>query len=109
MLLKVGRHLRPRPHFKLIIAREEGENNFLEGYRHQFTHLRPVSHDGPLTLVDGAADEDDLTLAARLAARFSQGRGADQVQVSVTEQGGASRTVAVAPMPSEEIPSAWYI
>ncbi|HKJ23121.1 MAG TPA: tRNA (5-methylaminomethyl-2-thiouridylate)-methyltransferase [Gammaproteobacteria bacterium] len=109
MLLKVGRHLRPRPHFKLIIAREEGENNFLEGYRHQFTHLRPISHNGPLTLVDGSADEDDLTLAARLAARFSQGRGADQVQVSVTEKGGASRTVAVAPMPSEEIPSAWYI
>jgi len=33
MLLKVGRHIRPAPHFKLIVSREEGETNFLEGYR----------------------------------------------------------------------------
>ena len=31
MLLKVGRHLRPRPNFKIIVGREEGENRFLEG------------------------------------------------------------------------------
>ncbi len=33
MLLKVGRHLRPRPHFKLIVAREEGESEYLGHYR----------------------------------------------------------------------------
>lgn len=109
LLLKVGRHLRPRPHFKLIIAREEGENNFLEGYRHQFTHLRPVSHPGPLTLLDGVADENDIGLAARLAARFSQGRHADLVEVTVTERGQASRSVEVIPLPSDEIPQEWYI
>ena len=109
LLLKVGRHLRPRPHFKLIIAREEGENNFLEGYRHQFTHLRPVSHAGPLTLLDGTANEDDIGLAARLTARFSQGRHAERVQVAVTEHGLSSRTVDVAPLPSDEIPQEWYI
>src|SRR3990167_8373649 len=43
MLLKVGRHLRPRPHFKLIIPREEGESRYLEGYRKQFTYLESVS------------------------------------------------------------------
>ncbi|MFP5383438.1 MAG: tRNA (5-methylaminomethyl-2-thiouridylate)-methyltransferase, partial [Gammaproteobacteria bacterium] len=41
LLLKVGRHLRPAPHYKLIVAREDGENNFLMGYRKQFTHLLP--------------------------------------------------------------------
>ncbi|MDH3715472.1 MAG: tRNA (5-methylaminomethyl-2-thiouridylate)-methyltransferase, partial [Gammaproteobacteria bacterium] len=60
MLLKVGRHLRPRPHFKMIVAREEGEVRFLEGYRKQFTHLRTVSHGGPLTLIEGEADDEDL-------------------------------------------------
>jgi tRNA-specific 2-thiouridylase len=109
LLLKVGRHLRPRAHFKLIIAREEGESNFLEGYRHQFTHLRPLSHSGPLTLVDGAADDDDLYLAARLTARFSQGRHADRVQVEVAERGRVSRTLEVTPLPSDEIPQEWYI
>jgi tRNA-uridine 2-sulfurtransferase len=64
MLLKVGRYLRPKPHFKIIIGREEGENNFLEGYRHQFTYLRSLSHDGPLALIDGEAAAEDIHLAA---------------------------------------------
>ena len=54
MLLKVGRHLRPAAHFKLIVGREDGENNFLEGYRKQFVHLRIASHAGPLTLASTA-------------------------------------------------------
>ena len=53
MLLKVGRHLRPRPNFKIIVGREEGENRFLEGYRKRFVHMLPTSHTGPLVLLDG--------------------------------------------------------
>ncbi len=109
MLLKVGRHLRPRPHFKLIIGREEGENRFLEGYRRRFTHLRTVSHAGPLTLVDGDADEEDLQLAARVVARFSQGRQADRVRVQVGRPDGAMRELDVAPMKQGAIPQDWYI
>lgn len=109
LLLKIGRHLRPRPHFKLIIAREEGENRFLEGYRRQFTHLTTVSHGGPLALLDGSATEDDLILAARLTARYSQGRAADTVRVQVTERDGATRLLDVAPWPAEAIPEAWHL
>ena len=109
MLLKVGRHLRPRPHFKLIVGREEGENHFLEGYRKQFTHLKPVTHSGPLALLDGKADEDDLTLAARLVARFSQGRNAEHVGVEIVEQGNRSRVVQVAPLPSGAVRDEWYL
>jgi tRNA U34 2-thiouridine synthase MnmA/TrmU len=108
MLLKVGRHLRPRPHFKLIIGREEGENNFLEGYRREYTCLRPISHAGPLALLDGTADANDLQLAARLTARFSQGRNAGTVQVEVTHQGATTR-LDVAPLAEAEIPGEWYI
>jgi len=109
MLLKVGRHLRPRPNFKLIIGREEGENNFLEGYRRQFAHLRTLSHVGPLVLVDGRADEADLTLAARLTARYSKGRDAERVSVEVNTLDGERRTLEVAPLPSEEIPRDWIL
>jgi tRNA U34 2-thiouridine synthase MnmA/TrmU len=52
MLLKVGRHVRPNERFKLIIGREEGENNFLSGYRKQFTHLKVKDVAGPLVLLD---------------------------------------------------------
>ena len=50
MLLKVGRHLCPADHFKAIVARDDGENNFLEGYRKQFVYLRIDSQ--------GSADAD---------------------------------------------------
>jgi len=109
MLLKVGRHLRPRPHFKLIISREEGETNFLEGYRKSFTHLRTLSHGGPLALVDGAATDDDLLLAAQLVARYSQGRDADHVDLAIHYQNGDVKQISVSPLKQHEIPVGWYI
>lgn len=109
MLLKVGRHLRPREHFKIIVGREEGENRFLEGYRKQFASLYPVSHKGPLVLIDGKTSEDDLQLAARLAARFSQGRSADQVAIQLQTINGDQRLLHVEPMPGDSIPQDWYL
>ena len=110
MLLKVGRHLRPRPHFKLIVAREDGENNFLMGYRRRFGYLEPVSCGGPLTLVDGAfQSQDDLTLAARVLARYSQGRASPRVTVRYVPPGGAGFDVEVAPLPAEELPASWHV
>ncbi|ADE13733.1 tRNA (5-methylaminomethyl-2-thiouridylate)-methyltransferase [Nitrosococcus halophilus Nc 4] len=109
MLLKVGRHLRPRPHFKLIVARDGGESNYLEGYAKEFIHLRTVSHKGPLTLVDGALEEEDMILAGQLVARFSQGREAQQVQVKVVRPSGLTQTLEVAPLSNEDIPKEWYV
>jgi tRNA U34 2-thiouridine synthase MnmA/TrmU len=109
MLLKVGRHLRPKPHFKLIIGREEGENRFMEGYRRQFTHLKTLSHTGPLVLIEGAADAGDLELAARITARFSQGRDAEAVTVQIDDNLGAPRVLEVRPLHNDEIPKAWYL
>lgn len=111
MLLKVGRHLRPRPHFKLIIGREDGENRFLEGYRRQYTTLRASSHNGPLVLLDGQYNDDDLQLAARLVARFGQGRDADRVDIEISREDNkaAARILSVKPMASTEIPQEWYL
>lgn len=109
LLLKIGRHLRPRPNYKLIVGREEGENNFLNGYRRDFTHLITVSHTGPLALIDGTPNDADLDFAARLLARFSQGRSADQVTVEIHPQGGCARRIDVAPLHPDEIPMSWYL
>ena len=109
MLLKVGRHLRPRPHFKMIIGREDGENKFLQGYRKQYTHLFTTSHNGPLVLIDGKIDEDDLELAAQITARFSQGRNADKVDVEIHTLDGESLTRRITPVAGEAIPRDWYL
>jgi tRNA U34 2-thiouridine synthase MnmA/TrmU len=109
MLLKVGRHLRPAAHFKLIVGREEGENNYLEGYRKQFTHLRCESHNGPLTLIDGTANAADLEQAARIAARYTQGRDAAEVTMSVHHPNGLSELLTVAPFAPQDIPEGWHV
>ena len=109
MLLKVGRHIRPAPHYKLIVGREEGENNFLTGYRNRFVALRCTSHLGPLTLVDGTPAKDDLRLAARIAARYSQGRSAPAVTVEVRQPAGEAETLEVMPLPPTELPPSWHI
>jgi tRNA U34 2-thiouridine synthase MnmA/TrmU len=109
MLLKVGRHLRPAPHFKLIISREEGEGNFLSGYRHQYAHLTTLSHPGPLALIDGQVDEQELALAARVVARYSQGRGAEQVVLQYTAPGSEPRELKVKPLQPHEIPPQWIL
>ncbi|BAN68006.1 tRNA (5-methylaminomethyl-2-thiouridylate)-methyltransferase [endosymbiont of unidentified scaly snail isolate Monju] len=109
LLLKVGRHIRPAPHYKLIVAREEGEGNFLQGYRKQYPHLRTVSHGGPFTLIDGEPGEEDIELAARIVARYSQGKQADVVEVEYTDRQGVAHTLQVKPLAAHEIPRAWIL
>lgn len=110
MLLKVGRHIRPSAAFKLIIAREEGENNFLEGYKRQFQSIKTVSHAGPLALIEGEPlDDADLELACAITARFSQGRDADAVELRFSDREQRTRLVSVKPLDAGQIPRDWII
>lgn len=109
VMLKVGRHLRPRPNFKLIVAREEGETNFLRGYRNRFLSMSTVSHSGPVGLIDGDPEKQDLELAARLVARFSSGRESESVTVEIRQKNGELHNIDVRPLNADEIPREWYV
>ena len=109
MLLKIGRHIRPAPHYKLIVSREEGEGRFLQGYRKRFIHMETTSHGGPLVLIDGQPGTDDIALAARLTARYSQGKNAKQVTVEIKPLDGDAYAVDVTPMPASQIPKDWHV
>jgi predicted subunit of tRNA(5-methylaminomethyl-2-thiouridylate) methyltransferase len=110
MLLGMGRHLRPRGHFKVIVSREEPETLFMEGYRKRFGHIKTISHAGPISLIEGEGlTTEDWLLAARITARFSQGRNADEVEVSIVPKGEDARSLKVAPLPSSEVSQDWYI
>ncbi len=109
MMLKVGRHLRPAPHYKLIVAREDGENNFMMGYRKQFAHVMPLDHGGPFVLVDGKPTAEDLVFAARVSGRFGQGRERELLKFEITDASGVSRQVDVAPLKASDIPEGWYL
>ena len=109
MLLKVGRHIRPKPSYKLIVGREEGENKFLKGYRKNFTSIETQSCGGPLTLIDGDTSFEDLEIASRIVARFSQGRDEQRVTVKITFANGDEKTLDVLPMPVSDIKQDWYV
>ena len=110
MLLKVGRHIRPDPSFKLIVAREEGESNFLSGYRNQFQTIKTVSHAGPLTLIEGGKlNASQLELASAIAARYSKGRDADSVTLIFHDCGKNPQTLRVKPLREDLIPPEWMI
>lgn len=109
MLLKVGRHLRPKPHFKVIIAREEGEGNFLQGYRKQYLSINSLSHLGPFALIDGNVDDEDIELAASLVARYGKGRDEAQVEMEIRTPAGIVRPLKVRPLIPSSIPEQWYL
>jgi len=109
MMLKVGRHIRPNQRYKMIIAREEGEVNFLEGYRNQYTNLYPTSCKGPLAIIDGKPNQKDLKTAAKILARYSQGRETENVDVEVRLDSGVMQQFSVKPFLVEEISKDWMI
>lgn len=109
MLLKVGRHIRPRKNFKMIISREEGENHFLQGYRNQYTSMRTTDFPGPLVLIDGEASDEDLMLAGQITARFGKGKSAPEVTVEIRGRDGESREITVKPISPADIEKSWYI
>ncbi|QFY89315.1 tRNA (5-methylaminomethyl-2-thiouridylate)-methyltransferase [Magnetovirga frankeli] len=109
MLLKVGRHIRPAENYKLIVAREEGEVKYLQGYRKDYAHLDSESHPGPLALIDGEPGPEQIEQAARILARYGQGREAQQVGISHTDRQGQTRLLQVAPLHPDDLKADWLL
>jgi hypothetical protein len=93
----------------MIIAREEGEVKFLEGYRNQYANLYSTSCNGPIALIDGEPNQEDIKIAAKILARYSQGRDEDSVDVEVKLQAGVAQQLSVKPFSAEEIDKNWMV
>jgi len=109
ILLKAGRHIRIDDHYKIIIARDESEHQFLTGYRKQFHHLEIEEHRGPIALIEGNPTEEDIKKAAGITARFSSGRHESSVKFQLHRLNGGSETITVKPYQAEDIPQEWYL
>jgi tRNA-specific 2-thiouridylase len=109
MLLKVGRHIRPAPHFKIIIARDEGEGRFMQGYRKEFINVHPDSHKGSFALIDGTPTAEDLELVASIVARYGQGKNAETVTMMIAEKNGDKRDLTVTPFHDDAKLAAWQV
>ncbi|HEU4402980.1 MAG TPA: hypothetical protein VFT43_12830 [Candidatus Polarisedimenticolia bacterium] len=82
ILLKVGRHFRLSPAVKIIVARDEGENNFLARFVAGGWRFEALECGSPITLVEGEPDEDLKRLIASITARYSDRRGEPLVEVA---------------------------
>jgi len=80
-LLGVGRHFRLGPSLKVVVGRDETENNFLDFYRNAHWTLQAADFNGATAIVMGDMENGDAELAASLVARYCQGREEKTVRV----------------------------
>jgi len=110
MLLKVGRHIRPEKHFKLIVGRDEGENNYLQGYRKEFDSMLSTSHLGPLVLIDGQPSAEEYHLSAQILGRYSDCLPNELCHIELRTKTGLITQLEVTPFTAEEFEEkSWLI
>jgi tRNA-specific 2-thiouridylase len=96
-LLAVGRHFRLDKDVKVIIGRDEGENNYLEFAATDHWQFRTVDHPGPIALTSDALTATRLQQIARLTALYSDGKDEPEVRVEV-QRNNDVWTITVAPL-----------
>ncbi|DAB32500.1 MAG TPA: ATP-binding protein [Sulfurospirillum sp. UBA11407] len=70
-LLKAGRHLRLPNQSKLIIGRDQAENEILEHINHEgYLRVKTLGIPGPFALLSKSANKEDKNLSARLVLTF---------------------------------------
>jgi tRNA-specific 2-thiouridylase len=103
-LLSVGRHLRLPSLAKLVVGRNERENGYLESCAVEGQLLKTVSHPGPTALLPGEPSQEDVELAARIAAGYSDGRDEPVVGVEFRRADGTTAEVmSVAPIALDSV------
>ena len=96
-LLKFGRHFRLSPAVKLIVGREESENEFLMEKGEGFILIRPESRTGPTALLEPAAGEPELALALGLLAAYCTQDLRETVTFTVVRPGGEAFEASAQP------------
>lgn len=81
-LLKFGRHFRFSPQLKLIVGRNEEENQKIVTFSKEGDILlKMVSYPGPVSLLRGEMVREDVERAASITARYSKAKGIEKVEV----------------------------
>jgi len=80
-VLGVGRHFRFTPRLKLIVGRDETENNFLAHYTRDHWSVKANDHAGPTAIIMGDFSDSDMGTLASVVARYSDGKNEPHVDV----------------------------
>ncbi len=83
-LLKCGRHFRLSPTMKVLVGRDQRDNEAMESLiRPGDVVFRAELYPGPLVVIPQAPDDADLTTAASLCASYSDAPQGEMVAVLV--------------------------
>ncbi len=83
ILLGVGRHFRLSEKSRVIVGRDQSENNVIELHRQKAMVIRPPQNTpGPVSLLIGEANNNTLQAACEIAARYTDNK-ADQLDMRV--------------------------
>jgi len=109
-LLKVGRHFRLAGGVRVVVGRNERENEELLALAQPQDYLLDAAdYPGPTTLVRGEATQDVLREAAALTARYGKGRGLAMVRVLMRRPASGGETVYEVAPASEDFIAAHRI
>jgi hypothetical protein len=104
VLLKLGRHFRLAPELKLVVGRNEEENEFLDRYSKGRVRFESPEVEGPVALADESLPTVEMEkLCAAIVARFGDGKRLAAVKVEASGGEGPPRTYEVAPLWNEEV------
>lgn len=83
-LLRLGRHFRISKNCKVIVGRDEDENNSIEVIAEEGDYLlRVIGYGSPTTVITGSIADLDIENAARLCARYSDAKHLSEVVVRI--------------------------
>ncbi len=86
-MLRVGRHFRMNPTAKLLVGRDEAENEKLALHTgERYTLLKSHGVPGPTGLLVGDVSDANIDTAAKILARYFK-KGIEKKQVEVTHNG----------------------
>ncbi|MDI6763053.1 MAG: hypothetical protein QME83_08475 [Thermodesulfobacteriota bacterium] len=104
-LLKFGRHFRLSPTAKLVVGRNEEENQKIETFSQAGdVLLKTVRYPGPVSLLRGEADETERERAASITARYSKAKGMEKMEVHYQKvEREEEKSIFVSPLSEAEI------
>ena len=102
-LLRVGRHFRLDNATKLVVGRDETENEIIEALMQKSDyHLEAPDFGSPVGLLRGEPDETVLKTAAKVLARYSDGKSEPRLRV-ILRRNGTEQTLETTPAVEEEL------
>ena len=108
-VLRYGRHFRLSEQAKVIVGRNERENEALLKFSTGHILIEPLEAMGPVSLIEGNPSDDELRLSAAVTARYCDHDDASPIKLRIM-RGEEEETIAIAPLsPDDPRIAAWRI